>query len=136
MIRIFLLSALLLFSTAAAADTETEIRTALDYLAQVWNEKDLEAIAGYYHSDYMLITNDGTVSRTQFLDDLAQIGRSGGDRGTVRYSGVVVKPLGEDHAVAYGKSSLSFEDGSSIDNWFTTVYLKTPFGWKALITKN
>ena len=41
-----------------------------------------------------------------------------------------------DHAMAYGLSTMAFEDGSSLQNWFTTVYVNTPFGWRALLTRN
>ena len=128
--------AFLILATPVAADTKTEIKTALDYLTQVWNEKDLEAIAGYYHSDFRVIEDTGVVSRQQFLDDITQIGKRGGDRGQLSFSNVVVEPLGDDHAMAYGMSTMSFEDGSSLQNWFTTVYVNTPFGWKALLTSN
>lgn len=131
-----LLSGLLSVTTAATADAETEIQAALDYLTQVWNENDMDAIASYYHSDFRLITKTGIIERTQLLDDMAQIGKRGGDRGKVRYSGVKVESLGEKHALAYGKMKLSFKDGSSIENWFTTVYVNTPFGWKALLTRS
>jgi ketosteroid isomerase-like protein len=126
----------LFLAAPVAADTQTEIRTALDYLAQVWNEKDLDAIAGYYHSDFVMIAETGAVSRQQFLDDIAQIGKRGGDRGQLGFSDVMVRPLGDDHAMAFGQSTMSFEDGSSLQTWFTTVYVKTPFGWKALLTRN
>jgi len=136
MLKIVLLFALLSMSNLAAADTETEIRTALDYLTQVWNENDMDAIASYYHSDFQLVSETGVVSRAQLLDDMAQIGKRGGDRGKIRYSGVQVQPLGDKHAVAYGKLEISFKDGSSIEHWFTTVYENTPFGWKALLTRS
>mgnify|MGYP001821443934 FL=1 len=126
----------LFLAAPVAADTETEIKTALDYLTQVWNEKDLEAIAGYYHSDFRVIGDTGVVSRQQFLDDIAQIGQRGGDRGQLSFSNVEVNPLGDDHAMAYGLSTMAFKDGSSLQNWFTTVYVNTPFGWKALLTSN
>ena len=119
-----------------AADAQTEIKTALDYLTQVWNEEDLDAIAGYYHSDYVVVDDNGVISRQQFLDDIAQIGKHGGDRGQLSFSNVVVKPLGDDHAMAHGMSTMAFKDGSSLQNWFTTVYVNTPFGWKALLTSN
>lgn len=126
----------LLLATPLAADTQTEIKTALDFYAQVWNEKDLDAIAGYYHSDFVVVTDTGVVSRQQWLDDIGNIGQRGGDRGQVSYSNVQVKPLGDGHAMAYGTSTLAFEDGSSLTSWFTTVYVNTPFGWKALLTRN
>ena len=38
--------------------------------------------------------------------------------------------------MAYGRVALKFRDGSVLESWFTTVYVKTPFGWKALLTRN
>jgi len=40
----------------------------------------------------------------------------------------------DGHALAYGQMRLAFKDGSSIESWFSTVYAKTPFGWKAILT--
>ena len=126
----------LFLAAPLAADTQTEIKTALDYYAQVWNEKDLDAIASYYHSDFVVVSDTGVVSRQQLLDDIGQIGKKGGDRGQISFSNVQIKSLGDDHAMAYGSSKLAFEDGSSLTNWFTTIYVNTPFGWKAILTRN
>ena len=134
--RTLILLAFLSLAAPLAADTTSEIKTALDYYAQVWNENDIEAIEGYYHSEFVLVTKDGTVSRQQQLDGIRSIGSNGGDRGELSHSGVNVKELGDGHAMAWGKITLKFKDASSIDSWFTTVYAKTPFGWKALLTRN
>jgi ketosteroid isomerase-like protein len=134
--RTLILLAFLSLSAPLAADTTSEIKTALDYYAQVWNENDIEAIEGYYHSEFVLVTKDGTVSRQQQLDGIRSIGSNGGDRGELSHSDVNVKELGDGHAMAWGKITLKFKDASSIDSWFTTVYAKTPFGWKALLTRN
>jgi hypothetical protein len=106
---------------SALADTEAEIKAALDY-------------RGYYHSDFVLVTPQGPVSLAQRNADIESITRSGEDRGELSYSGVKVRPLGDDHALAWGELRLAFKDGSSIDSWFSTVYVKTPFGWKAVLT--
>ena len=134
--RTLILLVLLFLAAPLAADTTSEIKTALDYYAQVWNENDIEAIEGYYHSEFVLVTKDGTVSRQQQLDGIRSIGSNGGDRGELSHSGVNVKELGDGHAMAWGEITLKFEDGSSINSWFTTVYAQTPFGWKALLTRN
>jgi len=126
----------LFLAAPLAADTQTEIKTALDYYAQVWNEKDLDAIASYYHSDFVVVSDTGVVSRQQLLDDIGQIGKKGGDRGQISFSNVQIKSLGDDHAMAYGSSKLAFGDGSSLTSWFTTIYVNTPFGWKAILTRN
>lgn len=118
------------------ADTESDIRSALDYFAEIWNTGDLEAIRGFYHPDFVLITRDGVISLSQRLDDLKDITRTGEDRGVLEYSQVKVQALADSHATAYGKISLTFKDGSSFNEWFTSVYVKTPFGWKAILTHN
>lgn len=118
----------------ALADPEDEITAALDYFAEVWKEGDLGMIRGYYHPDFVLITQQGPVALEQRMADMESIVQSEGDRGELTYSGVEVVTLDDGHALAYGKRTLAFSDGSSIDSWFSTVYAKTPFGWKAILT--
>ena len=134
--RIMMFLAFLLAAMPLAADTTSEIKTALDYYAQVWNENDIEAIEGYYHPDFVQISDEGTLSRKQQIDGIRSLGGTGGDRGTLAVSNVSVKELGDEHAMAWGQTKLEFEDGSALDSWFTTIYVKTPFGWKALLTRN
>lgn len=127
---------LLIVSAPVYADTETEIRAALDFFVQVWNEDDVEAIQGYYHPRFVQIGRNGPVSREEHVRNILTLIHDGGDRGTLAYSDIVVEELGAEHAMAYGHMTLGFEDGSAIDAWFTTVYVKTPFGWKAILTRN
>jgi ketosteroid isomerase-like protein len=136
----FTLSALFLviasFATPLAADTASDIRDALDYYAEVWNANDLDAIEGYYHQDFVLVTTEGVIRRAEQMSGIRNLVSEGGDRGTMDYSGVTVEELGDRHAMAYGRVSLKFRDDSTLESWFTTVYVKTPFGWKALLTRN
>jgi hypothetical protein len=118
----------------ALANAESEITAALDYFAEVWGEGDLETLRGYYHTDFVLVTPQGPVGLTQRMADLESIAQSDGDRGELTYSSVKVRALADGHALAYGKRRLAFKDGSSIDSWFSTVYAKTPFGWKAILS--
>ena len=129
------LIALLLVTTPLAADTESEIRAALDYFAEVWNVDNLDAIEGYYHQDFRFVGENGVVPRQQHIDSLRDVVLAGGDHGRIAYSQVDVRDLGDGHAMAWGKVKLNFEDGSRLDSWFVTVYRKTPFGWKALLTR-
>jgi len=125
-----------LLAGPAIADTETEITAALDYFAEVWNEGDLDAIRGYYHPDFVLVTSTGSIPLGQRIDDLESIAQAGEDRGVLGHSQVRVKALENKHAMAYGELKLKFKDGSGFTSWFSTVYLKTPFGWKAILTHN
>lgn len=135
MLRVILIG-LLFAAGTVKADTESDIRAALDFFADTWNAGDLEAIRGFYHSEFVLVTADGVVSLEQRLDDLEQIARAGEDRGELEYSQVRVQALEDKHATAFGKFSLTFKDGSDFNGWFTSVYVKTPFGWKTILTHN
>lgn len=128
--------AALLHVSLLAADTRSEIMAALDYYADVWDAGEIDAISGYYHQDFVLVNDNGVIPLGQQIDDLKAVAEAGQDRGDLEYSNVTVRELGDDHAMAYGQLSLTFEDGSAIESWFTTVYVKTPFGWKALLTRN
>ena len=118
------------------ADTQSEIKSALDYYAEMWNEGDIDALSSYYHQDFVLLTEDGVIPSRQRVDDLKSLTQAGEDRGELSYSDLAIKSLEQEHAIAYGRLNLKFKDGSSITAWFTTVYRKTPFGWKAILTHN
>jgi len=136
MMKTVFLALLLLAAGTANADSESDIRAALEYFAETWNSGDLEALRGFYHPDFVLVTRDGVISLGQRLDDLEDIARAGEDRGVLEYSEVSVQALEDKHATAYGKISLTFKDGSAFNEWFTSVYVRTPFGWKAILTHN
>ena len=88
-----LLIVLLFMASPVYADTETDITAALNYFAEVWNEGDLDAIRGYYHPDFVLVTEQGSISLGQRIDDLETIAKEGEDRGELVYSQVQVKAI-------------------------------------------
>jgi len=133
-VRFTILLCILMMSGSSLADTREEIRVALDYYAELWNEGDFEALRGYYGSDFVQITTRGVESLSQRFDDINALSGAGGELGDLGYDKVTVQPLGDRHAMAYGQLRLQFKDGSSIETWFSTVFEKTPFGWKAILT--
>lgn len=136
LVRFCALFCCLVFTAAAGADTRSEISSALDYYAEVWNEGDMDVISGYYHPDFVLITANGVIPLGQRIEDMKSIAQAGEDRGELKYTDIVVEALGEKHAMARGRIQLKFRDGSALESWFSTVYVNTPFGWKALLTHN
>ena len=134
LVRASFVLGLLLSADSVTADPETEIDGVLDYFAEMWNEGDLNAVRSYYHRDFVLVTSEGTLSMGQRLDDLEAIMEPGKDHGELNFSELKVKPIGKEHAMAYGRSSLKFSDGTEFSTYFSTVYIKTPFGWKAILT--
>jgi ketosteroid isomerase-like protein len=132
--RAVLLLGFLLTTNATAADPKTEIEAVLGYFAEMWNEGDLNAVRSYYHRDFVLVTAEGILSAGQRLGDLEAIMEPGKDHGELSFSEIRVKLLGDEHVMAYGRSSLKFSDGTELNSLFTTVFVKTPFGWKAILT--
>ena len=118
----------------ARANTESEITAVLDYFAEVWGAGDLESVRSYYHPDFVLVTSSGPVPRAERIANVESITENEGDRGELSFSDVRVLPLADGHALAYGRRTLAFKDGSSLTTWFSTVYKKTPFGWKAILS--
>ena len=133
LVTIFLL---LFLAGPVNADTKDEVLAVLDYYADMFNQGDVDALLGYYHQDFVNVTDKGIVQRDQLIDDIGDIAQSGEKRGKLDFSELEVRTLGEGNAVAYDISRLQFDDGSSISNWFSTIYVKTPFGWKAVLTRN
>jgi ketosteroid isomerase-like protein len=133
--RLAWLSFFLLFGgPCLAADSQAEIRQLLNYFADLWNEGDLDGLRSYFHKDFVLVSASETHSREQRMDELGVIMAPGKDHGELGFSEVQVVPLDDNHALAYGRSRLKFSDGTELGSMFTTVYARTPFGWKAILT--
>ena len=135
-LRSFIVLTLISCSQGLAADTQSDIKSALDYYAEMWNEGDIDALRSYYHQDFVLVTDNGVIPSGQRVDDLKTLTQAGEDRGELSYNDVTVKVVEKEHAMAYGQLNLKFKDGSAIKTWFTTIYRKTPFGWKAILSHN
>ena len=66
LVAIFLL---LLMTGPVNADTRDEVLVMLNYYADMWNQGDVDALQGYYHQDFVLVTDKGIVQRDQLIDD-------------------------------------------------------------------
>lgn len=124
-----------LFSNfCAASDPQAEITQMLNYFADVWTEGDLESIRSYYHPDFVFVSSIGTSTKQQRLEELGVIMAPGKDHGDLTFSDIQVQAIGTDHALAYGRNRLKFKDGTEMGSMFSSVYVNTPFGWKAILT--
>ena len=132
-IAIFL-AFVLLVSPAIADDAETEIEQTLNFLADEWTAGDLDSIRGHIHRDFVLIAEDGIHSRAERMQELSEIMTPGHDHGELSYSELKVKSLSDEHAMVWGKSKLKFKDNTELNNIFSSVYVKTPFGWRVILT--
>lgn len=128
---LFLLSST---TNLAASDLKGEINLLLDYFANEWNQGELVSIESYFHPDFVLVTSDGVQTREQRISELKIVMAPGNDRGTLTFSDITIRALADDYAMGYGRTRLKFKDGTELGGMFSTIYLKTPFGWKAVLT--
>ncbi|MDX2416074.1 MAG: hypothetical protein QNK19_01285 [Xanthomonadales bacterium] len=56
LVAIFLL---LFLAGPVNADTKDEVLAVLDYYADMWNKGDVDALLGYYHQDFVNVTDKG-----------------------------------------------------------------------------
>ena len=131
---LFVFLSLFLFSGHVQADLESEITSSLEYFEDLWRERDLESIRGNFHPDFVLISDSGILTRSERIEDLKVIMEPGKDHGELEFFEVQVRPLGDGHALTWGRSRLAFKDGTELVSLFSSVYVKTPFGWKLLMT--
>ncbi len=123
---------------AIAQDVEkmgikAQIEAEANAYAEAWNRGDFDAVAATHHDSYTLVDAKGPSTLAQRLADLKDSWASVRDRGTLRFSNVTVRPLGEGYALAYGQANIVFSDGRAmLSIWFTSVYMKTPKGWLAI----
>ena len=135
MFRVTTLLIIVLFSNISVADDASdEIKQLLNFVADEWNAGDLDSIRGQFHRDFVLVSNDNTRTRKERYEELEIIMSTGQDHGELSYSDLHVKSLSSDHALVYGMSGLKFKDGTELSSMFSSIYLKTPFGWKAIFT--
>ena len=129
-----LLAIVFLAFPVIADDAESEIKRTLNFLADEWTAGDLDSIGGHFHRDFVLITKDGIHNRAERLRELGDIMTSGQDHGELSYSDLKVKSLSDEYVMVWGKSQLKFADKTELNNIFSSVYVKTPFGWRVVFT--
>lgn len=119
---------------SVADDASDEIKQLLNFVADEWNAGDLDSIRGQFHRDFVLVSSDNTRTRKERFDELEIIMAPDQDHGELSYSDIHVKSLSDDYVLVYGMSGLKFKDGTDLNSMFSSVYLKTPFGWKVVFT--
>lgn len=103
-----------------------------DRYAVAWNQGDTAAIYGTHHASYVLVTADGPITLKARMSAVEQRLDSSEDRGVLSFHDMTIKSLGDDYALAYGRASLLLKDGTQTSVWFTSVYMRTEAGWKAI----
>ena len=114
-----------------------EIRAMLKNSEAAWNRGDLQAFASDYEDAPTTTYVGREVTRGGVDAILARYRKAyptDEARGTLTFSEIEVRPLGQDYALACGKYSLkrTAAGGGDASGRFTLVLRRTPKGWKII----
>jgi uncharacterized protein (TIGR02246 family) len=117
-----------------AAGSEAAIRAALDSTAAGWNRGDLATYLGVYTDSATEMLSTGPAGGRDAIEQTMRSGfwRTGRPLQQLRYEHIRVRMLGDDHALVTGQYVLSGADRPDRTGWFTTVWTRTPAGWRMI----
>ncbi len=118
------------FARIRASDLST-IRAVLDAQVAAWNEGDIDRyMAGYARSDdTMFVGTDVTLGWTRVRDRYKAKYDSRAKMGTLSFSSVDLRPLGNDDVVVTGAWKLT-RDADTPHGRFTLIVHRRPEGWR------
>jgi len=127
---LLMFSAVLLLGMASAKDL-IAIRAVLDEQVAAWNRGDIDAyMAGYANSDAtMFVGTDVTRGWTKVRDRYKAKYDSAAKMGTLAFSDVDLRPLGEDDVVVTGAWKLTRATDAPHGR-FTLIFHRRAEGWR------
>ena len=110
------------------------IRAVFDTTAFGWNRGDLSAYLYAYDSSAMAIGSNGFIRGIPAIGDQMRAGfwRTGRPLQQLRYDHLEIRLLGRDYALATGQFILSGANRPDRTGWFTTIWARTPAGWRMI----
>ena len=127
----------LLAAPLLAATADDGIRRVMDDQVSAWNRGDVRAFMdGYEDSPSTTFVGlNITKGHAEVLANYQKRYPSKDAMGTLRFTDIEVRPLGEDYAVVIGRYHLdrSQQAGGEGNGIFTLVFHRTPRGWKIIL---
>lgn len=113
---------------------ESEIRAALQSSADAWNRGDLPGHLASYVPDVTFMTASGPRPGVAAIEQAfaEKYFVDGKPKQELRFEQVAVRSLGADSALATGRYILSGGGEAEQSGWFTTVWSRTPEGWRTI----
>jgi len=110
------------------------IRAVFDTTAAGWNRGDLSAYLSGYASTATAMGRNGLVRGPNGIGDQMRAGfwKTGRPDQVLSYDHLDVRPLGPDHALATGQYILTGAGRPARTGWFTTIWERTPAGWRMI----
>jgi ketosteroid isomerase-like protein len=119
-------------TTVSPASDVAAIRAVFDTTG--WNRGDLSAYLSAYASSATAMGRTGLVRGPNGIGDQMRAGfwKTGRPDQVLGYDHLEVRPLGRDHALATGQYILSGAGKPDRTGWFTTIWERTPAGWRMI----
>jgi uncharacterized protein (TIGR02246 family) len=110
------------------------IRAVFDTTAAGWNRGDLSAYLFAYAPSATAMGRTGLVHGPNGIGDQMRAGfwKAGRPDQILAYDHLEIRPLGQDHALATGQYILSGAGKPDRTGWFTTIWERTPAGWRMI----
>lgn len=120
-------------SSTAGGDAAL-IRAVLDTTAAGWNRGDLPAYLSAYVPEATEMLATGPAGGVEAIERTMREGfwRTGRPLQQLRYDHVNVRMLGRDNALVTGQYVLTGAERPERTGWFTTVWTRTPRGWRMI----
>jgi len=130
-------AALTLAATAHAKkpeSAEAQIRAVLNSTADGWNKGDLAQYLAAYTESATEMLSDGPKGGVEVIEQTMRNGfwKTGRPLQQLRYEHVEVRMLGKEHALVTGQYVLTGGERPDRTGWFTTVWTRTPKGWRMI----
>jgi uncharacterized protein (TIGR02246 family) len=111
-----------------------QIMAVLDTTAAGWNRGDLSAYLSAYTPGATEMLATGPAGGVEAIERTMREGfwRTGRPLQQLRYEQVNVRMLGRDNALVTGKYVLTGGERPERTGWFTTVWTRTPQGWRMI----
>lgn len=133
LLAIVLVAGLPLAAQGPSADADA-IKAELDSTAAGWNRNDLARYMAAYDTSMRSMTRTGPVGLAATETAIKNaFWKDGKANQQLRYEGVEVRKLGADFAICTGHFILSGNGLKDIGGWFSTVWMRTPSGWRMIL---
>jgi uncharacterized protein (TIGR02246 family) len=110
------------------------IRAVFDTTAVGWNRGDLSAYLYAYAPSATTMGRTGLVRGPDAIGDQMRAGfwKNGRPDQLLSYDHLEIRPLGPNHVLATGQYILTGAGKPDRTGWFTTIWERTPAGWRMI----
>lgn len=108
------------------------IKAVFDTTTAGWNRGELAAYLSAYTNSATAMGSNGPERGVNAIGDQMRAGywKAGRPAQQLHYEHLEIRPLGPDQALATGQYVLSGGGRPDRTGWFTTIWLRTPDGWR------